>query len=57
MMTRDQIQTVLDALNEVQTCSDPDHKWERTSLAITILQAALAEPSEPVDTVQNTVLR
>ena len=41
MMTRDKIQTVLDALAK-------PWKHEQVEAAIAILQAALAEPSEPV---------
>lgn len=48
MMTRDKIQTVLDALAK-------PWKHEQVEAAIAILQAALAEPSEPVAWTESAI--
>jgi len=48
-MTRDQIQTVLDALQGYQPYAQVGTQVrQKTDESIAILQAALAEPSEPV---------
>ena len=53
-MNKEQIQTVLDALHDIDTMSGADD--DKLHLAIAILEAALAEPSEPIEPNNDEVI-